>query len=437
MIDDTTWEFKLREGVKFHDGSDFNAEVVKANLDRVLDPEVASSRLFLYEMITNVEVVDEYTVHITTEYPFAPLPAHLSHTGGGMISLEAIKKDYELMEQGKQPGSYLLNNPVGTGYFKFDHWEPGDYVRLVRNDDYWGEPALLDSVTFKVVSESLARLSELETGYAHINTKVDPEHMGRVENHADTYLNRQNSTSMSYVGFNVEKEPFNDVRVRQAISMAINKDEIIAGIYEGTGIPAVGPIAPGLFGYDPSVTAFEYDLEKAKELLAEAGYADGFKTTIWTNDNQTRIKVAEYLQQTLKELNIELEIEILEWGAYLDSTAAGNHDMFILGWVTSTGDADYATYPLFHSSNVGEAGNRSFLKDAELDELLDKARQESDINVRLDLYKQVQEKLVDLAPMLYLVYSEYLIGVRNEVHGFWQDTSGIYQLKDVWIEQTE
>src|SRR5690625_3864500 len=162
QVEDDVWEFNLREGVTFHDGSEFNAEVVKANIDRVLDPDVASQRAFLYEMVEEVEVVDDYTVRFHTEYPFAPLPAHLAHSGGGMVALEQIEADYEAMEDGEEPGSVINENPIGTGFFEFDEWQPGDYVRLVRNEDYWDGNALLDSVTFKVVGEDLTRVAEVD-----------------------------------------------------------------------------------------------------------------------------------------------------------------------------------------------------------------------------------------------------------------------------------
>ncbi|EEG76979.1 glutathione ABC transporter substrate-binding protein [Dethiobacter alkaliphilus] len=434
-VDDLTWEFTLREGVKFHDGTDFNAEVVKANFDRLLDPDIASQRLFLFSMIEEIIVVDEYTVQFVTEFPFAPLPAHLAHSGGGIISLASIEADYAAMEEGKDPGSVISMDPVGTGYFVFESWVPGSEIKLVRNEDYWGEKAKLDSVTFKVVPEDQTRLAELETGYAHIADPIQPSDSSRVENMANAYLNVQSATSLAYIGLNADKAPFDDVRVRQAITMAINKQEIIDGIYEGTAIPAVGPIAPGVFGYDPSVEAIPYDPERAKELLAEAGFEDGFETTIWTNDNQARIQIAEYVQSKLSDINITVTIEELEWTAYLENTAAGNHDMFILGWSTPTLDADYAMYALFHSSNFGAAGNRTFLLDEELDELLDKGRQESDPDKREEFYRAAQERLVELAPMLYLLHIEDLTGVNNDVKGFYMSPARIFKLHGVYIEQ--
>lgn len=434
-VEDNVWEFKLREGVTFHDGSEFNAEVVKANLERIVDEDVASLRAFLYNMITDIEVVDDYTVRITTEYPFSPLPSHLAHPGGGMVSLEAIEEDYAAMEDGEEPGSYINENPVGTGFFKFESWSPGTEIVLVNNEDYWGEPAKLDSVTFKVVPEDLTRVAELETGEAHVSDPLSPSDVAQVEATDGLFVNRQGSVSTSYIGFNMDKEPFDDERVRQAISMAINKEQIIEGVYDGIGEPAIGPLAPDVFGYDENLSGLEYDPEKAQELLAEAGYEDGFSTTIWTNDQRERIDAATNIQAQLSEIGIEAEVEILEWGAYLEQTANGEQDMFVLGWVTVTGDADYGMYSLFHSDMVGEPGNRTFTRNDELDELLDSARQESDQDKRLELYSEAQQMLVDIAPWIYLHHQEYLLGVRDEVKNLTQTPTQIIELHDVYIEE--
>ncbi len=269
-------------------------------------------------MITDVEVTDDYTIRFTTEYPFAPLPAHLAHSGGGMVSLDVIKEDYEAMENGEEPGSVVNEKPYGTGFFKYEEWKSDKHVKLVNNEDYWGDKAKLDSVTFKVVNEDQTRVAELLTGDSHIIDPVSPSDVEQVENEEGLFVNRQPSTSLSYIGFNMEKEPFDDPKVRKAINMAIDKEQIIDGIYDGNGIPAIGPLAPDVFGYDDSVPGLEYDPEKAKELLKEAGYEDGFKTTLWTNDNRERMDTATNIQAQLKEFGIEVEVEILEWGAYLE-----------------------------------------------------------------------------------------------------------------------
>ncbi|WP_339227188.1 glutathione ABC transporter substrate-binding protein [Oceanobacillus sp. FSL K6-2867] len=434
QIDDTTWVFKLREGIKFHDGSEFNAEAVKANIDRTLDPEVGSPRAIMYNMITEVEIIDDYIVQFKTAYPFAPLPAHLAHPGGVMISKEQIEEDYAAMKNGENPGTVISANPQGTGPFVYDDWQPGQFVRLLKNEDYWGEPAKLDSVTFKVVAEDLTRIAELETGDTDITNPLSPSDVSQIEATDGLSVQRQESSALSYLGFNMAKEPFNDVRVRQAISMAIDKEQIIEGIYDGIGIPAKGPIAPNVFGYNEEVAGLDFNVEAAKELLAEAGFEDGFSTTIWTNDDRERIDTATNIQAQLSEIGIDAEVEILEWGAMLEQTANGEHDMFVFGWTTVTGDADNGLYPLFHSENLGNAGNRTFTEDAELDELLDQARQTVDSKKRLELYRQVQELLVEIAPMVYIHHQEYLLGVNENVKGLSQMPTQLLNLKDVYVK---
>lgn len=430
-IDDTTYEFNLRQGVKFHDGEEFNADAVKATLDRIRDAEVASPRYFLFEMITSVDVVDPHTVRITTEYPFAPLLAHLSHNGGGIISPKSIEADYAAMQGGQKAGTIISEAPVGTGYFKFVSWTPGDEIKLAKNDDYWGDKVHVDTVTFKVSSESATRNADLERGFVQVADPVQPIEVAGINNSDYATVNQKASSSLSYIGFNTEKAPFDDVRVRKAISMMVNKEEIIEGVYEGFGVPAKGPLAPGIFGFNDDANPISYNPEEAKKLLEEAGYGDGFKTSIWTNDNPQRIDMAILLQASLKELNIDVEIEQMEFGTYLEKTANGEHDMFILGWSNPTGDADYGMYALFHSTQKGNPGNRSFYENPEVDKLLNEGRREANPDERIKIYNTIQEHLIEDAPMVYIHHQEYLTGISNNITGFSIDTSGIYQLQKV------
>ncbi|PTL37938.1 glutathione ABC transporter substrate-binding protein [Alkalicoccus saliphilus] len=432
--DDTTWEFQLREDVTFHDGSEFNADVVKANLDRILDEDLGSPRAALFEMIEEVVVIDDHTVEIHTEFPFSPLPAHLAHSGGGMMSQEIIEEDYARMEDGGQPGDYINENPAGTAIFEFDEWNPGSEIILTRNDDYWGDPAGVEQVTFQVTPEDLTRIGELETGAADIIFPVSPSDTERIEDTEGMDLYTQESLGLAYIGFNMEKEPFDDPQVRRAMAMAINKEELLEGVLEGTGTPATGPLGEQIFGFSDEVDEIEYDPQGAQELLAEAGYEDGFETTLWTNDSRERIDIAELVQAQLSVVGVDLSIEVLEWGAYLENTSEGEHDMFILGWSTATGDADYLMYNLFHSSQQGD-GNKSFINNPEIDDLLEQGRSETDQGAREDIYEEAMELLVDEAKMLYLYHQDYLVGVRDEVQGFWKHPNGIYQLHDVTIEE--
>ena len=430
-IDETTYEFKLRQGVKFHDGEEFNAEAVKTSLDRILDPEVASSKYNTFEMISNVEVIDEYTVRITTEYPFSPLLAHLSHSGGAIISPKSIAADYAAMETGKVAGSVISENPVGTGYFKFISWAPGSEIKLVRNDDYWDEKAFVDTVTFKVIPESGTRNSDLERGFVQIVDPVQPSEVAGLNSSDFAKVIQTPSTALTHIGFNTERPPFDDVNVRKAISMMVNKQEIIDGVYDGFAIPAEGPLAPKVFGYDPDAVGIKYDVEEAKRLMKEAGHEDGFKATIWTNDNPQRIDTAVILQDVLKELKIDINVEQMEFGAYLDKLRSGEHDMYMLSWSNSLADADNGLYSLFHSSVKGTPPNAVWYGSPVVDDWLEKGRHESDPEKRITIYKKAQEELINDAPMIYLNHPEYLTGVSNNITGFSIDTSNTYQLQKV------
>lgn len=433
QVSDTVWEAKIREGVTFHDDTELNADVVKANLDRVLDPDIGSPLAFLFDMIESVEVTDEYTVEITTAYPFSALPLHLAHPGGHMISLESIEADYEAIENGDEPFASVDDNPVGTGYFKYEDRNHGEHVTLTKNEDYWGEQANVDSVKFKVVPEDGTRIAELETDEAQIIYPVNANDIGRIDGNDGTHVKQSDSASLSYIGINTETEPFDDVRVRQAISMAIEKDEMIDGVTDGVALPAIGPLAPTVFGYSDEVDPLEYDVDEAKALLTEAGYEDGFSATILTYDRTTS-DLAEIAQAQLSEIGVDLDIEMLEIGAYLEVTANGGTDLYVGSWGTVTLDADYGLYPMFHSENVGAPGNRSFFANEKVDDLLDQARQTTDEEERLELYKKAQQVIIDEAPIIPVYHSVLLAGLSDRVDGFYQYPSSFPYLRDVTLD---
>ena len=464
QIDDTTWEFKLREGVTFHDGSEFNAEVVKANLERVLDPAKASARAFLFEMVSEVNVIDDYTVQVVTEYPYAPLINNFTHGAGKMISKELIDKDYQnaldkagsdvsleeyydLRAEGGEEheavaneissyvGELVESEPVGTNYFKFESRSPGEVTSVVRNDDYWGEEtAKLDGVDFKVVSEPGSRLAELESGTSDAILATLSSNIERVDSNPDVTLQRQESVSIDYIGFNTEKEPFNDPKVRQAITHAFDSEAVLEGVYNGSGQPAVAPLAPGVLGYSEDLEGREYNMDKAQQLLDEAGVEDLTINLMVNDDNPERVDVALWLQESLSELGITVNVEQVEWGAYLEATGAGEHDMFILGWSNSTGDPDNGISPLFHSDNIGADGNRSFYNNPELDSLLDQARQESDEEKRGEMYTEAQQILVDDAPAIFIRHGENLNAYNNNVENFQGDSYNIFDFRETTIQ---
>ncbi|WP_227002589.1 glutathione ABC transporter substrate-binding protein [Salicibibacter kimchii] len=429
QLDDLTWEFNLQEDVTFHDGEPFNADAVVANLDRLLDPDTASPRASLFEAIEDVEAVDEYTVHITTDTPFSPLPAHLAHGSGSMMSPAAIEADAE--------GELNLDTePVGTGPFEFESWEQGNEIVLTNNPDYWEDPAHLDSVTYTVVPEQGTRLAMLENGEAHFVQQVEPANTERVEQMENASIVTQEMLGFEYIGFNNEVEPFDDVQVRRALSMAIDKDTIVEGLYEGYGTVADGPLGDMVFGASDDIEPLPYDPEQAEELLADAGYEDGFSTTLLTNDeNPMRIQMAELAQDQLSDIGVELSIEQMEWGAYLDTIAEGNSEMFVLGWSSATGDADYVLHPNFHSDNLGAPGNQTFYVNEAFDDLVIEAREETDEETRLELYEEAEQLLIDEAPAIFTDHNDYIVGVADSVEGFDHHPNGLFPLDDVSITE--
>lgn len=458
QIDDTTWEFKLREGVTFHDGSEFNAEVVKANIERVKDIAKASPRSFLLDMVSEVNIIDDYTVELVTEYPFAPLANNLTHGAGKMISKDLIDADYQqaLDEAGSElsleeyyelraeggdeheavaneissfVGQLVESEPVGTNYFKFESRSPGEQTAVVRNDDYWGDTALLDGVNFKVVSEPGSRIAELESGSSDAILATLSSNIERVDSNEDVTLLRNDSVSIDYIGFNTEKEPFNDPRVRQAITHAFDSEAVLEGVYNGSGTPAEAPLAPGVLGYSEDLEGLDYNMERAQELLDEAGVEDLTINLMVNDDNPERVDVALWLQESLSTLGITVNVEQVEWGAYLAATGAGEHDMFILGWSNSTGDPDNGISPLFHSDNIGDTGNRSFYNNPELDSILDEARQSTEESEREQLYMDAQQILVDEAPAIFIRHGENLNAHGNHVEGFEGDAYNIFDFR--------
>lgn len=426
-IDDRTWEFKLRQGVKFHDGTDFTAEAVKLSLERLIDPDFASPRAVVLNMISEVIVEDDYTVVIKTAEPFAPLPAHLAHNAGSIIAPSALEEE-------NNGGKTVDENPIGTGPFVLENWSRGSEIKFKKNEDYWGTKASIDTMSFIVVPEQSTRMAMLESGDANA-AQIGSSDVRHMEGVPDLELTRIVSTRMDYLGFNMGVEPFDNKLVRQAISMAINKNDIVDGILDGQGTAAVGPLAPTVVGNYQGLTPLGFDVEEAKALMEEAGYADGFKTTLYVNEgNKERADIAVLIQSQLAQINIDVDIQSIEWGTFLDKTAAGEHELFILGWTTVTGDADYGLYALFHSDMHGTPGNRSFYTNERVDELLDLARSSTDQDERNEAYKEISEILVDEVPMVYLQHPDFVYGTNGVASGLFVDFSGTPYFKGIKLK---
>ncbi|MED1949613.1 glutathione ABC transporter substrate-binding protein [Brevibacillus centrosporus] len=424
QLDDKTWEFKLRQGVTFHDGTPFNAEAVKKTFDRIFQKDLNSTKAAVFAMVKEVKATDEFTVQFILDYPYAPLLASLVGNDGSIMSPKAIE----------QYGKEMSKHPVGTGPFAFESWTPGQEMTLVKNGNYWGNKAKVDKIVYKVVPEDTTRIAMVEAGEAHIADNLPSADLDRVQSSSSMNLVRANGLGVEWIGFNTKKKPFDDVRVRQAIAHAIEKDAIIQGVYNSVGSSAVSALSPKVIGYNPNLKDYDYDVSKAKALLAEAGFANGFKTSIITDDRKERINLAEVIQSQLKGIGIDLEIKVMEYGAYLQAAAKGEHEMEIGGWGNATGDGDSVQYSVFHSKSFGDAGNHTFYSNPEVDKLIEAARQEQDPAKRNEIYAKVQEIELNDAPMVPIRTIDYVAVTTKEVQGFWVDPIGFLMLNEVTIQ---
>lgn len=420
-LDEYTTQFKLREGVKFHNGEELKASDVKFTLDRMMaSPTVAH----IVGPLESVEVIDDYTVNLRTSEPFGPLLYHLSHTASSIMNEKAVT----------EAGSDYGQSPVGTGPWQFVDWNVGDRVTMKMFDEYYGGKQEVENVVFRNITEGSNRTIALETGEVDISYDITPIDKDSVINHNNLDLIEAESLSTTYVGFNFKKAPFDNKLIRQAIAYAINEEDIIEAVEMGAGIASNSPISQKVFGYNPDARRYEQNIEKARELMAEAGYADGFSTFIWTNDNPVRVQIAEVMQAQLRQIGINMAIEVVEWGAFLDGTNRGEHEMFMMGWVTVTGDADYGLNALFNSATHGGAGNRSFYTNYDVDNMLNTARVSTDQEERRGLYHELQEVLMEELPIVPIYVKYDNAGSQKFVEGFNLNPAGHHKLRGVRFE---
>lgn len=411
--DGLTWTITLKQGIKFHDGTTLDAEVVRYNImDRFLNPDIAIPFRFLLSAIQDVRVVNDHTIAVITAEPFAPLLSHFTHSSTSIISKKALE----------ELGEAVTDSPVGTGPFKLKGWTKGEEIVLEKNPDYWGTPAKLDEVVFKTVPEDGSRVVLAESGEADVVVRVPPEEVQRLQALPNLDVVETPSVRTIYIYFNTINPPFDNPLVRHALNYAVNKQAIATAIQRGTVRPSDAPLAPGIFGYSPQ-TPYTYDPAKARELLAEAGFPDGFKTILYHPQGRypQDARVAEAVRAQLREVGVEVELRTMEWGNYLDfvrKPAAENEvTMAMLGWGTVTGDADYGLYALMHSSQHPPAFNLGFYTNAEVDRLLETGRTVADEAARAQAYRIAGAHIWHDAPWLFLYSETQLTAVNTRVEG--------------------
>lgn len=422
MIDDTTYHFKIKDGVTFHDGTPLTTADVKFTLERAKTmPSTISSASHIAEI--DIENDLEFTLKLNDPYP-----AILYVLGNMNMSIVSEKA---VTEAGENYGE----KPIGTGPFKFVEWVPNDHWTIERNDDYFEGPALARKITCRVVPEASSRCIVLETGEADIALRLSETDMPNVESNPDLVAYGEVGASIEFMGMNCEKEYFSDVRVRQAVNYAIDKQAIVDTILEGRGEVANTYVGKTIPSYNPDQEPYPYDVEKAKELMKEAGWEDGFTVKIGFNGD-VRNRTAQIIQAQLAEINITVDINQLEWGAYLEMLKTGELDMYILGWSNSTIDPDRSVSTLFLSNQCGYDGNNyTFLKDAQLDDEINSAAINTNHEERMQQYRDIQAHLKELAPWVPLFYQEQGAGINAKLKGFTYDKNANFYFGNCRYEE--
>ena len=437
--DSLTYTFHLREGVKFHDGTPLNAEAVVFSLERQLKedhpyysygPWKYWGYMDMSSIVESITAVDDLTVEFQLQKVEAPFIANLAMSFAVIVSPTAYMADPE----------GFASNPVGTGPFKFVSWTKDSDIVLERNQDYW-EEVYLDRLILKVIPDATARWLALQKGEVDIIDFPATDDLPAMEVDPNIQLIQQPGMNVGYLAMNVEKEPYDDKRVRQAMNYAIDREEIIEAVYGNVGQVAKNPIPPIMWSYNDSIQAYPYDVEKARELLADAGYPEGFKTEIWAMPvarpyNPDARKIAEIMQAQLAKVNVEVEIISYEWGTYLDKTDMGEHQAAMLGWTGDNGDPDNFLFVLL-SIPAAEvpAGNIAFWKNEEFNDLIVEAKETTDVSRRTELYMNAQEVFHEEVPWVTIAHSIVTVPASNAVKNFKISPTGTRVFKSVWLEK--
>ncbi|MFD6210663.1 glutathione ABC transporter substrate-binding protein GsiB [Peribacillus sp. NPDC060253] len=430
--DAKVFTFKLKKGIKFHDGTPFNAEAVKVNIDRVANPDNKLKRYSMFALVDKTEAVDEYTFRVTLKEPFGAMLNNFAHPAARIISPEALKKY----------GKEVSMHPVGTGPFKFTEWDPSDHLTVEKNPDYWekGLPKV-DNIKFKPVPENGARIAMLQTGEADFIYPVPTEQAETINGKDGIVVENKPSIVARYMTMNTAKKPFNDVKVRRAINYAINKEAFLKVVYRGYGSEMDSVIPAGLQFYSKQ-KPYQYDPDKAKQLLKEAGYEKGFETTIWGANNSDAMKSMEFLQQQLGQVGIKVNVVPMEAGTLTDKIWSvqdakdAGVELYYGGWSSSTGDADWGIRPLLAGDAIPpKSYNVSYYQNEKADQLINAALQTADPEKRQAAYADVQKMIWEDAPWASLIVEDTIAGKKNYLEGVYLLPDGSLSVKEAEIKK--
>ncbi|WP_099189456.1 ABC transporter substrate-binding protein [Tepidibacter mesophilus] len=438
--DGLKWVFKLRKGTKFHDGTDFNAHAVQFNFERWMNMDnpyhIGSFSYWSYNfgqfprLIRSVTALSDYSLEIVLNEPYSPFLSTLTMPAFGIASPDSIIKYNESFK----------DHPVGTGPFEFEYWNKGKEIVLKKNHNYWGNTIKIDKVVFSVVESSEKRLKFLEEGKVDIADNLTPDEVNRINKNPNLDLYLKSFFNIGYLAMNNQKKPFDDKNVRKAVGCLIDKDKMVKELFDNLARPANSFVPPIIWAYNEDVKSLDYNVDKAKKLLKEAGYEDGFDTTLWVMESPRAyfpdtIGIAKFIKESLLKANIRVEIITYSWDEYIEKIKEGEHSLALIGWTGDHIDPDNFLYTFFSSDNrkTELTSNYSFYKNEEVDKLLKQARQATDREFRKNIYRNLQEIISEDTPAIPLVHTMPIMGVSKKVKGYTPHLTGEETLEDVHL----
>jgi peptide/nickel transport system substrate-binding protein len=423
--DGKTYTFKLRQGVQWHKGyGEFTAEDVAFSINRVKNPETKSPYARNFANVAKVEVTGKYEVKMELKQPEATFLQNLTVTrpcSGLIVSKQAVTK------LGNDHGS----QPIGTGPFVFQEAVPREKIVLVANPDYYEGAPKLKRITFVPIADETTALMALESGDVHITQIENVRLLQKYQNHEKLNVITGPRISVHMILMNTKRPPFNNVKVRQAMAYAINTDEIINGILAGFADKPTGVIHPQMFGYTADVQKYPYDPQKAKNLLAEAGYPNGFKTKVVVLIYGQWQKVMELVKAQLAKVGIDMAIQMLERGAYVQARAQETTELVMFG-VSLPPDPDFVMRD-FHSKNA-PPGGLNLSRYSGVDDLIEKGSQEMDKAKRSQIYGEIQRRMAQDVPAVVLYHPKWTQVVNKRVRGYTVERMGGFWLFPVSID---
>ena len=397
------YTFTLRQGVTFHDGTPFNAEAVKFNFERMMDPASGSPRASELSLVDTIEVVNEFTLKVTLSQPFSPFLAALTDRAGMMVSPTAVK----------EKGEDFKNSPVGTGPYKFVSRVKQDKIEVEKYAEYWGGEPNFEKIVYRPYGDENVRLTNLLSGDLDIINKVPPKDIEKLKTDPNITLSEAGALGFQGLYLNNKNEPFNNKALRQALDLVIDRDAIIKVALRGAGVPAAGALPPGTWAYDESIKPTERNVEKAKQIMADAGFPDGFSFTLKLSPKPVEEQIAQMIQSMAAEAGIKVEIELIEFGAMLDDMDNFEFDAVRLGWSGRT-DPDGNIFALFHTEGSINYG----YSNPQMDELLVQARTETDQAARKEIYTKAQALGKEEVPFIFIYHELDYKAYKNYLQGY-------------------